>query len=155
MRSETLQHRNFYPKERRRGSLTSILCTDITGRELMVPWHGAGVMLTCSWMLRGGLITGSSRQYKHGGSPAGRTEAEGPSGWTRPRARPCNTRLWHIDGHLRGVGLHRVSAWGLQGRMPRRFTAWWVRLRSVPVHVDRATRRSSARGSGYAAFQCT
>nr|XP_023686945.1 uncharacterized protein LOC111853834 [Paramormyrops kingsleyae] len=47
--------------------------------------------------------------------------AEDPSGWTRPKGLPCNTRLQQMDGHFRRVGLDRVSAWGVTSQDPEKF----------------------------------
>ncbi|KAG2456575.1 NUFP1 protein, partial [Polypterus senegalus] len=44
-----------------------------------------------------------------------------PSGWTRPRSRPCNTWLWQIEGNFQKVGLDRVSAWGIANWDPELF----------------------------------
>nr|XP_023671163.1 uncharacterized protein LOC111845758 [Paramormyrops kingsleyae] len=47
--------------------------------------------------------------------------AEDPSGWTRPKGLPCNTRLQQMDGHFWRVGLDRVSAWLFAGWDPKKF----------------------------------
>nr|XP_023656706.1 uncharacterized protein LOC111838202 [Paramormyrops kingsleyae] len=44
-----------------------------------------------------------------------------PSGWTRAKGLPCNTRLQQMDGHFRRVGLDRVSAWGVTSQDPEKF----------------------------------